>query len=719
MVGMAEENNLKTTTDFIITVAEVNKISRSYGFRNGIHWAEKAERVREINPGLLAQFRRCSEMYTKVQGFASTKNCVNEALMDSAKTFYSCVLHSKLRNQKQKPVLPEGTFRFEPYVKQFYWKGLDGEPYDFRFEIVNQGSRDNPDYRIDIIDAPHFKKGQKHPHRFHILGAFTGSPYICWDTTITAFDKANAVMIVWAQNYKKELDKKKQEEGWGNSDCKAERKKIYLPDGIFRNDCAELGAGDDGSTDNGAADDTSSEEAKTVFFEKSVYNQILEILGTKKPELGGMLGFSEEQNLITDFVFDDNARVNHVEYNPNTKFLNSVINGKWADEGISVAGFVHSHPGHFNRLSGADVEYAARICKELDMQYLVMPIVTSSADSETSITGFLVTRDEGVLPCNIEVLGNDACCDSDEAVSQELLEKAQAELEVMNQKYTKKTDPLAQDETFARISTSIPLDYMEECTIIGVGCGGARGFYEDMARCGVGKFILIDGDISSRSNIASQNGYISEIGKNKAFVVESRLRDINEYVAVKAVDRMLDDNISDEDFGKLMEEISAEEGKTLLCAFTDSFDAQARCQKLATKFKLPLLAAQHHAYGDSSEVLYWYPGLSKYNQEDILATRYEAYANGFKNDVTSVGSPIFNTTRLNALCEKIAIGIFLYKADVNSRYSSFLRYNSDRNLILVRQKCLDYTDSVIDELFPHGDRSHFDDVVWLNPEEIW
>ena len=367
---MVEEKKLKTTTDFITTIAEVNKISRSYGFRNGIHWAERAERVKEINPHLLAQFRRCSEMYTKVQGFASTRSSVDEALLDAAKTFYSCVLHSKLRNHKQKPVLPEGTFRFEPYVKQFHWKGLDGEPYDFRFEIVNQGSRDNPDYRIDIIEAPHFKKGQKHPHRFHIIGAFTGSPYICWDSKITAFDKANAVMIVWAQNYKNELDKKKQEAGWEKSDLKGKRKKIYLPDGIFRSETYPEDCSSDDCSDLGAVDNSSSKEAKTVFFEKSVYNKILEILGTKKPELGGMLGVSEEQNLITTFVFDNNARVNHVEYNPNTKFLNSVINGKWADEEISFAGFVHSHPGHFNRLSGADVEYAARICKELDMQYL-------------------------------------------------------------------------------------------------------------------------------------------------------------------------------------------------------------------------------------------------------------------------------------------------------------------------------------------------------------
>ena len=184
------------------------------------------------------------------------------------------------------------------------------------------------------------------------------------------------------------------------------------------------------------------------------------------------------------------------------------------------------------------------------------------------------------------------------------------------------------------------------------------------------------------------------------------------------MDRMLDDSFSDEDFRQTLEGIGAIPERTVICGFTDSFQAQARCQKLAKTFRIPLLAAQHHANGDSSEVIYWYPGVSRYSQEEILAPRYEAYANGFKNDVTSVGSPIFNTTRLNALCEKIALGILLYQSDDHSRYTSFLRYNPDRNLILIRQKCLDFSNSMVEGFFGHRAEDHFDDVVWLNPQVL-
>lgn len=694
---------MKTNNTFTSTMSEINKIGRSYGFRNGIHWAEKAVRVNEITQQMFAQFKRCSEMFTKMQGISESDFSVSDSLTSAAKTFRESISHSKLRNQKkQAPKLPTGTFR--AFTKEFHWKGIDGESYDFRFEIFNEGDNENPDYKIDIKEAPHFFDTQDDPHRFHILGAHSSEPYICWNSTITAFDKANAVMIVWAQNYKKELDSDKERDGYTPRKNKAESKKRYLPRGTFRGDDANIEVPAD---------------VKTVYIEKQVLKQIMDILGKRKPELGGMLGFSEEQDLITHFVFDKNARVNSVEYNPNTKFLDTVINGKWEKQKISLAGFVHSHPGHFNRLSGADVEYAARICKEFDLEYLFMPIVTSSTDSETSITGYVVTKDEQILDCKIETMDGSVKQETSELeISEELLKETQEELDSMVRKTELKVDPLSHDETFARISTTIPLDYMKGCTIIGIGCGGSRGFYEDMARCGVGRFILMDGDTSSRSNIASQNGYISEIGKNKACVVAGRLTDINSHLEIYALSKMLDESVSDEDFEGLLKQVKYVPEKTLICAFTDSFVAQARCQKLATKFGIPLLAAQHHANGDSSEVLYWYPGVSKYSQEDILADRYEAYENGFENDVTSVGSPIFNTTRLNALCEKIALGIFLYKADVDSRYTSFLKYNPDRNLILVRQKCLEFSNSPVEELFGHGDRDHFDDVVWLNPEEI-
>ena len=215
---------MRTTGNFVSTITKVNKIGRSYGFRNGIHWAEKAVRVNEIDRYLFAQFRKCSEMFVKLQGLSTGGLSVSDQLSMACQEFLHCISVSHLRNQqKQKPVLPTGTFR--AYIKEFHWKGIDGEAYDFRFAIVNDGDGSSPSYRIYINSAPHLSDALDDLHRFHILGS-DSNPYICWDSDITAFDKANAVMIVWAQNYKKELDKDKEQRGGG---CSPPEKRTVPP----------------------------------------------------------------------------------------------------------------------------------------------------------------------------------------------------------------------------------------------------------------------------------------------------------------------------------------------------------------------------------------------------------------------------------------------------------------------------------------------------------
>ena len=74
-----------------------------------------------------------------------------------------------------------------------------------------------------------------------------------------------------------------------------------------------------------------------------------------------MLGWTEDQSVIDSFVFDEGARVNSVEYNPNIDFLNNILQNEWDHKGIYLGGFVHSHPGDYNRLSPADIEYSMRI----------------------------------------------------------------------------------------------------------------------------------------------------------------------------------------------------------------------------------------------------------------------------------------------------------------------------------------------------------------------
>ena len=701
-----------SNNDQLLSIMEkVNTTAKNYGFVNGKEWAQAAQNKGDISYYTYKEYVECHNLRNMIGHPGSTRISVSDSTISNARYFLSDIRSSNLRKQRKQVKLPEGTFRANPYVKEFHWKGYEGRSYDFRFLIVKEHQKRAYDdgtrfegfgYTIYVKEAPYKNWCLEHnsEYEFHYYAAPINNPSICWNTLIDDFSEANAVMYEWASRYTKILDRLFRNQSIDERKLnQASRRRGILPTGTFRYQKGQ----------------------KTIHMAKSVYDEILNILGQRKPELGGMLGWKEDQDYIDTFVFDAKAKVGNAEYNPNTQYLMSVMDNDWVKKDIYLAGFVHSHPRDCNQLSFADIEYAQRIMKAFDMKYLFMPIITSSFAYKTTFNPYIVTISGKVKRCNIEVYDDTVCPDVE--VDQDCLAKIRAgfdKMSLVKPLYSETNNvKLEQNSTFARISNVIDINYMKNCAIIGIGCGGARGFYEDMVRLGVGNVYLIDGDISSKSNIASQNGYISEIGKPKVNVVKNRLLDINDECNVKAYNFMLDDNITDEWFYENILK-NHKSTQTLICAFTDDFFAQARAQKLAIKYGVPYLAAQHHAFGETSELVYWYPGVTKHSAEEILKDRYESYANGYKNDVTSMGSPIFNTTRLNALCEKIALGIMLYdkEKEEGGNYSNFIKFNPERNLILIRQKDLSFSNSTLSGAFVESELLYFDDVAWIDINEL-
>lgn len=288
----------------------------------------------------------------------------------------------------------------------------------------------------------------------------------------------------------------------------------------------------------------------------------------------------------------------------------------------------------------------------------------------------------------------------------------------MNFFETSKAKPIKEKENtqYERVESCLPLEHLSNCIVVGIGCGGAREFYIDMARMGVKNFVLIDGDEVSITNISSQNVYLSEIGTKKVQVIGERIKQINPEINVDLYPIMLDDSLDD---SWIEEHIinKYKEKNIIICGFTDSFFAQARIANIAVKYKLPLITAQHHQYGETSEIVYWYPDVSKATPRSVLQQRYKAFENCYKNTVTSDGSPIFNTVRLNALCEKIAIGMLLYSQNKYNQYCHFLLNKPNSNLILIRQNTLLGSSSTFVTSFNGNAASLFDDPIWIEVDE--
>src|SRR5262249_2534410 len=58
--------------------------------------------------------------------------------------------------------------------------------------------------------------------------------------------------------------------------------------------------------------------------------------------------------------------------------------------------------------------------------------------------------------------------------------------------------------TFQRVEDAYDLDWLARCRVIIVGAGGSVGFVEDLARAGIGEFVLIDPDVVAEPNLATQ-----------------------------------------------------------------------------------------------------------------------------------------------------------------------------------------------------------------------
>ncbi|HYE20294.1 MAG TPA: Mov34/MPN/PAD-1 family protein [Tepidisphaeraceae bacterium] len=104
--------------------------------------------------------------------------------------------------------------------------------------------------------------------------------------------------------------------------------------------------------------------------------RILCTIGALPPETGGILLGPIDGDRVTDFYFDATAACGGATYTPDVATLRRKMRDEWLPAGLDMKGFVHSHPGGFDRLSGGDMEYIGRLLdRNPDMRMFAAPIV--------------------------------------------------------------------------------------------------------------------------------------------------------------------------------------------------------------------------------------------------------------------------------------------------------------------------------------------------------
>lgn len=90
----------------------------------------------------------------------------------------------------------------------------------------------------------------------------------------------------------------------------------------------------------------------------------------KRPETGGILG-ADSSGTVVAFHFDATGTTTENQYVPDTVTLNRVI-AEWFRNGITFAGFVHTHNKDAPKLSWADTDYAQAVKEACQMESVLM-----------------------------------------------------------------------------------------------------------------------------------------------------------------------------------------------------------------------------------------------------------------------------------------------------------------------------------------------------------
>lgn len=398
--------------------------------------------------------------------------------------------------------------------------------------------------------------------------------------------------------------------------------------------------------------------------------QIRATIGSLPAETGAALGGIPGSGVVSAVHIDKQATVSAVTYSPDVTSLNRVIRDKWRPRGIEFMGFVHSHPGSYRRPSLGDAAYATRILQVwTQLDRLLLPIVSSAADTgRFDVVAFSAIRS----PRGVDIVPGAT---------------------IVNRTERSRQEP---SDYLARVIAAYDPAVMAGTRITAVGVGGSVSFLEDMARAGVGEFVLIDPDVVEPANIGTQHAWPADVDQPKVTVCAKRLTQLNPLARVWTI-QATDADLSDLAFSRLVNGVLPRgepitPTSQLLCAFTDSFEAQARLSRLALHLGVAFLTAAVYHEGRGIEVCFSAPGVTPACSRCALAGRYRAYLEQeYTNNVTSDGTPIYATSRLNALKQIITHGLLHGTSTVADpshpatiRYRRLLALIGSRNLVMSR-----------------------------------
>lgn len=157
-------------------------------------------------------------------------------------------------------------------------------------------------------------------------------------------------------------------------------------------------------------------------------------------------------------------------------------------------------------------------------------------------------------------------------------------------------------DLFSRQAGLLETDRMGDCGVIVCGCGsvGSQAAL-DLARSGVGRFLLIDPDLLAIENLCRHQCGLADVGRRKVDAVADRIHQINPGAEVAVHATAL------EQLDPALVAAFAGGASTLMLACADSRRADRYAARLAATLALPFLAIGLWERAFAGEIFYSHP----------------------------------------------------------------------------------------------------------------
>lgn len=140
-----------------------------------------------------------------------------------------------------------------------------------------------------------------------------------------------------------------------------------------------------------------------------------------------------------------------------------------------------------------------------------------------------------------------------------------------------------------------------KCAFI-LGCGSVGSLVAlELARAGVGIFVLIDNDILEYHNLCRHQCSIMDVGQYKVFALERRIKEINPTAQVYCFPKIV------EQVGRKIFDEHCISGETILVGCADNRTADVYANSISVSYKVPFISVGFWERAFAGEIFYWLP----------------------------------------------------------------------------------------------------------------